>query len=723
MRMHDHPRLDILSRHITDDKDVLVSFFSLEAIGNLWAEWGIHGMILVSFGLQVFLFFAAGARRHNSSCYLGWVLWLAYLSADYVAIFVLGHLAIYASGPQHQLLFFWAPFVLLHLGGQHTITAFAMQDNELWGRHLLGLVNQVVVACYVVSRSSWPDRWLLAAMVLMLLSGCWRYAERTLCLYKASPGKLKESSLVSLRNYARNVDSSGYRPFDDDYKRIIAAMLNAEGRRFPYYAFDEISSSATALVSETPLNAVAAVQAPTSVILEELGSFKSNKDRCRAYNYVAAELRLIYERLYTKIPLHSALVAKLFDCSSSTISSIIPQLPERCVNSCWFPIFAFSFYFSLLLSYILVSLVLLFPLLSSLATLVLFVAAKKVQLYNQADVIVSYILLVGAIILEALSLFIFIQSFLGTRDIFQCARKQWSEELVQYNMIKSMTRQNAGAGIMSFVTKCISKHLPDKMTLQRIPIHEDLKKSVLDKLLDFGIAEDCWNFASFRGQLALRDRKKGNRHAYLYLFNAKSETPLEKSIHDVEFPTSVLIWHIATDILYFQDDTNTQMKKLSRELSNYIMYLVFKCGVLLTSRSELLYHNALVEMKKVFEQDTNLCEEEAMNKVFEDNKGHHHTWRSSEKSAQTQRLKNTSETLASPLLPRACEVAQELIGIEIEADRWNLIAMVWLEMLYYTAPRCGGAFHSEHLATGGEFITQVLILMQFLGPFLPASGA
>ena len=109
-------------------------------------------------------------------------MWLAYLSADSVAIFVLGHLAVYASQPGHQLMSFWAPFMLIHLGGQDTITALSRKDNELWKRHLLILVSQVAVAGYVVAMVSWPDGRLMAAMVLMFLSGCFKYAERALSL-------------------------------------------------------------------------------------------------------------------------------------------------------------------------------------------------------------------------------------------------------------------------------------------------------------------------------------------------------------------------------------------------------------------------------------------------------------------------------------------------------------------------------------------------------------
>lgn len=151
-------------------------------------------MILASLSLQVFLFLFYRMRKHKQHCLLHNILWLAYLSADSVAIFVLGHLAVRASKSGHHLMYFWAPFVLVHLGGQDTITALSKQDNELWKRHLLTLVTQATMVGYVVIKASWPDRNLKAAMVIMFVSGCFKYAERTACLFLASPDYLNDMS-------------------------------------------------------------------------------------------------------------------------------------------------------------------------------------------------------------------------------------------------------------------------------------------------------------------------------------------------------------------------------------------------------------------------------------------------------------------------------------------------------------------------------------------------
>nr|CAD1823121.1 unnamed protein product [Ananas comosus var. bracteatus] len=64
---------------------------------------------------------------------------------------------------------FWAPFLLLHLGGQDTITSFAIEDNELWTRQLLNLGSHVVLAVYVFSKSLLRGTALLVPGVLMFV--------------------------------------------------------------------------------------------------------------------------------------------------------------------------------------------------------------------------------------------------------------------------------------------------------------------------------------------------------------------------------------------------------------------------------------------------------------------------------------------------------------------------------------------------------------------------
>ncbi|XP_048551040.1 uncharacterized protein LOC125530688 [Triticum urartu] len=683
---------------------------SLQAIQVLWNEWEIHCLILASFSM----------RRHSVSRILNSLIWLAYLSADSMAIFVLGHLAVHASG-SHHLLIFWAPFLLLHMGGQDTITAFSMQDNNLWQRHLLGLVTQASVAGYVISISSWQDSRLLAATVLMFLSGFFKYIGRIFCLYTSSPKLLKDFTVANLDRYVNDIyyipGTVQKESFEDILRRRVHDMMlsDIDLKLMPH-------SNSVHILLDTPLNDRATIECAT-IIPDLLNMLKYSADRSNAYIYVGIMLVRSYERVYTKAALHFAWI----NCFSITVSKYYEYKKLR---------IAFLHIMALLL---------LFPVISASITLELFMVAEKAQLYSHTDVTISYILLLGAIILEVASLSMSLLSYFASSEAptsFPLApialsvanyvhpagrhRKHWSKMLGQYNMFE-YHMGGASTGIMSVVSWWIRQTfsvIPNNKYLKefsRIPISKDLEEFVLDKLLEFGTGEEAgWNFASFRGQLAL-DRW----------------TALRTIIDSTDLPTSVLIWHIATEICYLTEENNNGLRdppkktRVSRDLSNYIMYLVFTCGVMPTGSSKLVPLLAHKEIREAIGRYAAMATRDgAIRTVLRaniirkqqsadtDDMG----GSSSEPATQVQLLKNNIKAIRSPVVPRACTVADELNSMPRDG-RWELIGDVWLEMLFYIAPRCGGAFHAHHLSTGGEFVTHVLQLMRLLGPFLPPPDA
>ncbi|BAS89031.1 Os04g0399600 [Oryza sativa Japonica Group] len=85
----------------------------------------------------------------------------------------------------HQLVFVWAPFLLIHLGGQDTIIGFSLEDNNLWLRHLLNLVVQVVLALYIFWKSAIGpnmNKVELVMSILLFVTGIIKYGERTWAL-------------------------------------------------------------------------------------------------------------------------------------------------------------------------------------------------------------------------------------------------------------------------------------------------------------------------------------------------------------------------------------------------------------------------------------------------------------------------------------------------------------------------------------------------------------
>lgn len=188
---------------------------------------------LLSFSLQVFLFFTGGLRRRSTCSLLRFSMWVAYLGADLVAVYALGFLSRHKDvtagkgtlKEAHPLAFLWAPFLLIHLGGQDTITAFAIQDNDLWLRHLLKLAVQVVVALYVfwVSTTGRGHRNVQLPGIFVFIAGIVKYGERTLALMY---GNLKSMSSSSITIGNENIEDLN-RLVDHGYLGIVASALKS----------------------------------------------------------------------------------------------------------------------------------------------------------------------------------------------------------------------------------------------------------------------------------------------------------------------------------------------------------------------------------------------------------------------------------------------------------------------------------------------------------------
>jgi hypothetical protein len=156
-----------------------------------------------------------------------------------------------------------------------------------------------------------------------------------------------------------------------------------------------------------------------------------------AYEFVGASLEHCYQYLYTKNPVRRTFYA-VFESITFSLGKVTIK----------------GKIFSLGTS----TLCLLFTLFQYVATpiaLVLFTTTKKGDHHHsnndirRADITVSYILLVGAVVLDVSSAAVYIVSRIPEDRIIRratmclanyiqpaCCRKQWSQELAQYSMIK-----------------------------------------------------------------------------------------------------------------------------------------------------------------------------------------------------------------------------------------------------------------------------------------------
>ncbi|XP_010481571.1 PREDICTED: uncharacterized protein LOC104760359 isoform X4 [Camelina sativa] len=285
-----------------------------EPIKDIWDEWSIRSTLIFSLSLQTFLIFVAPQRKRSSNKVWLSLIWSAYLLADWSANFAAGQISdSQGDDPEPgepiksaELFAFWVPFLLLHLGGPDTITALALEDNELWLRHLLGLFFQSVATVYVFLQSLPNALW--KPIVLVFSAGVIKYVERTLSLYLASLDKFKDSMIQRPDpgpNYAKLMEEYAAKK---DMKMPTQIIKIGEPEKDP---------KATAQVRPprelTPLNILQYAYKYFNIFKglvvdliftfqerAESKRFFSSLDADEALRILEVELNFIYEALYTK---------------------------------------------------------------------------------------------------------------------------------------------------------------------------------------------------------------------------------------------------------------------------------------------------------------------------------------------------------------------------------------------------------------------------------------
>ena len=181
---------------------------------------------------------------------------------------------------------------------------------------------------------------------------------------------------------------------------------------------------------------------------------------------------------------------------------------------------------------------------------------------------------------------------------------------------------------------------------------------------------------------------------------------ISSQFQDLGFVKSVFLWHLVTDLCLRDDqvdiDTTTtassssknyKLKSSIRELSNYVMYLLVKCKAMVT----------------VYDIDS-------LNDTRQSMLGNFAFVRNDQQVDRSYILQNIRQHHDDcDVFGKANRISWEFLQMGKEEDGlWDLIAMVWVEMLCYIAFNCDAAFHTKQLCAGGEFVTHVKMLLLIL---------
>ncbi|OEL19194.1 hypothetical protein BAE44_0019787 [Dichanthelium oligosanthes] len=210
-------------------------------------------------------------------------------------------------------------------------------------------------------------------------------------------------------------------------------------------------------------------------------------------------------------------------------------------------------------------------------------------------------------------------------------------------------------------------------------------------------------------------RRSGMKELMQLLTRTESEGEGERLTMRLELDESILVWHIATHV-YIQwlredytvhDDYSFRLRGAVEVLSNYMFFL-------LATRPYMLPYPVTRERYVQLCYDTrtslNLCSTFHLLRAIE---------------LQMEALMREDPFIPTPDMspqpaPRSinptldigCQLAANLIHRDNDLNvTLDMINGVWVEMLCYTAYRCNENFHAKHLSGGADIMTVVALLM------------
>ncbi|GLT28233.1 hypothetical protein SLA2020_031820 [Shorea laevis] len=624
-----------------------------ENVMKLWDVWNVRAFVILSLLAQVFLTLSAPLRKRlggRSGKCVRMFIWLVYLLADWVAGLTVGSILsnqLKSPAKSGDIQAFWAPFLLLHLGGPDTITSFALEDNEFWVRHLLGLILQACSTLYVFIMSL-PGNKLWLPTLFVLIASIIKYAERNRAFYLSSfdhfgetwvPGKAgllipkqfkKLGTADSLPDGLedlpdpQSVEDDNISPdfADSDPKSIVQAAA---------YLFGTIRS---------PLLGSFLSKSQRTKSFANFGSKSKGCSAKDALQKMEIQLSLLYEALHTKLPV---IVSK-----TGYISRI---LNLSCI----------------------------------LGALLSFSLLKKNYELEEFDAWLTYGLLIGALTLDFISIILLVFSdwfVIANFHILEyfpnlasrlearfVKRRRWSNKVPQLNFITYSVKDHPNW------LKTLVTFLPMSSLLEDIKVLQ------------------CLSFQNFREDLQYwRCIFEDVMGVVKEVQEGLNLDPF--GLEDDSFSHFLLSHHIGTELSIQEEDFQRSSsgsidndRKICKLIADYMLYLMMMEPTTMAAVS----NNWEKVFKDTYEDTLSILARSSV---------------SNEKDAREILSANIDNhkrvDLYSSALSKAQDLAKELKN---GTYSWKRLREEWVFMMCYAARRCRTNVHSQQPSKGGELLT------------------
>ncbi|KNA02616.1 hypothetical protein SOVF_217000, partial [Spinacia oleracea] len=571
---------------VTMERRGLAEIFP-ERISKFWKNWQLRVLVVVSLLMQVALILFSKLRKHNGKPLLRFIVWSAYLLADWVAALAIGVILnnVQAHPNKHEpldddLISFWAPFLLLHLGGPDTISAYSLEDNQLWQRRVLQLVFQSLWAVYILI-IAWPDISSLSLLTIpMLLAGILKIGERIISLRSACTEHFRLSQMTEPDpgpNYSKFMEEFTLKKAEGFYVKAVEVIETPLSTHVPV---PEVIETPPPTHEDLVLKAYDLFQIFKRLFVDLILSFQDrDESQCyfhsleykEAFEVIEIELGFAYDVFYTKAPAVYNRMGQFFRQISLSATLVVAFV---------------------------------------------FICRSKKDHFHKVDLYITYSLLMVAVILECSSFLILLFSDWSIywlkkhcetdywlekhckksiiwlkkhcktsiiwlkkhckkniiccfRHLFCAPRKRWSNLIAQYS-IQNFCREKNSSRFPWFLKLLMVENKVDELVLLTYSnVSSNLKKLIFKYFLVIS--------------------KSGNKSHFTALCTSRGKRVLDDydcsdlgwSITEVDFDQSILLWHIATELCYYTDDSSENLKAVteserteSKQMSEYMMYLL-----------------------------------------------------------------------------------------------------------------------------------------------------
>ncbi|KAG8037252.1 hypothetical protein GUJ93_ZPchr0023g33375 [Zizania palustris] len=666
------------------------------ALVDVWNNWSMEILLGTSFVFQLVLALTAGFRwRGAASGAVRKVIWFCYVGADYVATTALGKFSVSETAGKRQLVAFWAPFFLLHLGGPDSITALELEDNQLSARYVLEFILRVVGAAYIVikSISGWHglDSGGLADVPRR------RRQERR---------RRRRSTLEGDRDSRRPPPPKlTFDKNDDD------ASLVMKAHALFHICKNSIVDSAVDTESDTD---------PAVAHTKETLFSLDWKQLCRV---MEMELSLMYDFLYTKayvIHTWRGYCIRFISPVATTVSLVLVELSNKSGRHQRSDV-------------IITRVLLVATFVLETASLVRALGSTWTNFFLQKNKAqldwICHEIICKRRWHQLHRLLAFFGRLVKTQD-----HRRWSGKMGQLNMMQLTISERLWSGQDPSKYYIVMDQGVKELVFNLVKVYlGQLRKKMKEEAsTKSGPRPD-------RGQQALE--------------NYKLKDDLRWSLSH-ELQNAIIRWHIGTDIYLSISDKakaeeSTKVEAI-KAMSNYMIYLLAMHPEMLPGLvTRKLFELSCVDLAQIWSKrhpppaaanddvESSSPSSSSLSSCLKFFMPRIHWWRTSPKC--THRIIREREELAKMLidgweegsnnsnrpydLSRGIELAKDLLVLETK-ERWRtesivpVILEVWVEMLIYSGYRCSKESHARRLSYGGELTTILWLMAEHIGLFI-----